>query len=230
MSNLDILLSRLLYTNAKRVKDDYLELEKALSDQSLIQDLKIDKGKFVLPGYLFGEQFDEQELIFLSGIIPIFYEKKNYGIQIDIILPKTYPDAAPIVYVRRPLQGRINYEHSNVNSEGLVCPEAFESSSSLCELVSLLSSAFSLESPVYMDCPPSLQSSVHETFQSSGQYSHQHYNNYLSEDQFYALQYNQNYHQMPAIKDNELNRVSNVQSFREQNIAKLYQLLAEDIR
>ena len=101
-------------------------------------------------------------LLSLTGTVPIYYKRVAYHIPVAVYLPLHYPLHPPLVYVTPTHDMRIKERHKHVDSAGIVyLPYLHEwngasssgallgDGSSLVDLLSVMSSTFSDDPPVY---------------------------------------------------------------------------------
>ncbi|XP_057693504.1 tumor susceptibility gene 101 protein [Corythoichthys intestinalis] len=77
-------------------------------------------------------------LMSLTGTIPILFNDKNYNIPINLWLEESYPQSAPICYVR-PMREMMILRGNYVSGNGdVMLPYLHEWKQGKCDLVSLL--------------------------------------------------------------------------------------------
>ncbi|KAI9341330.1 UEV domain-containing protein [Pilaira anomala] len=117
-----------------------------------------------------------QLLLCLHGTVPITYRSIPYNIPVAFWIPKEYPNASPIPYVK-PTANMLIKEGRHVDKSGM-CYHHYRSSWSndqnhtFLELVAILQQVFAQEPPVYtkptnMGSSPQIQESILDRASSS---------------------------------------------------------------
>ncbi|MES1915517.1 MAG: hypothetical protein MHM6MM_007446 [Cercozoa sp. M6MM] len=91
------------------------------------------------------------------GTVPITFQGNTYNIPVEIWFPPRFPYAPPMCYVVPTANMSIKARHRHVDTQGLIfLPylSNWNARSSLIELVTMISSVFSADPPVYSK-PPS---------------------------------------------------------------------------
>ena len=162
---LDALISPLHYSDKQRLLADLTSLlSQSNSLTAHIAPLPSDQSNATL------SHQPPQLLLSLTGTVPIYYKHVGYHIPIAIYLPLHYPLHPPSVYVTPTRDMRIKERHKHVDSAGVVyLPYLHEwngrsgsgglggggddsmlgDSSGLVELLSVMSSTFSDDPPVF---------------------------------------------------------------------------------
>jgi len=151
-SHLESMLSQLSeYKERTRIRDEVFNVMTA------VQSLAAKIGTLVL------NDGSDSRLLILHGTMPIFYQNNQYNIPVEIFIMSKFPVEAPMVFLRPTSDMQINTSHPNVNREGLVSIpylSSWTTSSSLQELITFMSSAFSATPPLYAKPNPDLQPSA----------------------------------------------------------------------
>lgn len=92
-------------------------------------------------------------LLMIQGTIPIFFKANQYNIPVAFYLPEPFPTVAPLCYVK-PVAGMlIKPRHLHVDTQGQIYLPYLRhwqpQSSTLVDLIAILSSVFSDDPPVY---------------------------------------------------------------------------------
>lgn len=140
-TTIDSLISSTQYTDTIRVRNDISALLQQLQSLQLsIQQLTHNSGY-------------TDTLCSLHGTVPIWYRSTQYNIPIQLYVPLVYPQRPPIVYVKPTNDMRIKDKHKHVDMNGLVylpyLNQWNQKQSNLIELITVMSSIFSDDPPVY---------------------------------------------------------------------------------
>ncbi|CEM25392.1 unnamed protein product [Vitrella brassicaformis CCMP3155] len=145
------------YSNLHRVKRDVQQL------MSQVTSLRPSVGDF-------SNQGRSIKLFYLYGTIPIYYNGAQYNIPVTIYLDPPYPNSGPRCFVSPTANMAIKPRHKHVDSKGMIYLPYLASwnpsQSTLTELMTIISSTFSTDPPVYSK-PASAQTSASSSSSSS---------------------------------------------------------------
>uniref|UniRef100_A0A8P4K2D0 Zgc:123278 n=1 Tax=Dicentrarchus labrax TaxID=13489 RepID=A0A8P4K2D0_DICLA len=114
-----------------------------------------------------------KDLMSLTGTIPVMYEDKTYNIPVCLWIEESYPQTAPICYVR-PTREMMVLKGKYISSNGeVLLPYLEEWKNGECDLVSLLQvmvAMFGDFPPVCMQPHPEQKASLHVISEQHQQY------------------------------------------------------------
>lgn len=142
----EIIVRLRIYRDGQKVRTDVLE---ALRNFPSLQPRS---------GVLARQPPSQNSIMFLSGTVPIFYNKAQYNIPVNIWITEHYPFQPPICYVTPTPEMIIKPKHKHVDSAGMIYMPYLSSwnptASNLTQLIVIMSKTFGEDPPLRSQATP----------------------------------------------------------------------------